>query len=160
MSRAISPTVLSSMMAQESAEAFVILLTFSHPILASPIRVCSHKQDFLSNGLTFLACPFQIDLPSESASELPRVQLTNDNVDRRIVEGVRSIPHGAGALTVTMELVTEGLPDTVEAGPFDFLMKRATYNRLVVVGEIAFEDILNLSHPSGKFTPNDHPGMF
>lgn len=160
MSRAISAPILTSMMAQESPDGYVILLTFTHPTLMDPIRVASSQLDFRSNNETYLACPFQVDAPADSAEAPPQVQLSIQNVDRRIVQAVRSIPPGAGEMAVTMAVVTERFPDTVEFGPFHFTMKSATYNRLVVTGELSFENILSEPASWARFTPNDHPGMF
>ena len=160
MSRVISAPVLSSMLAQESAEGYVILLTFTHATLMDPIRVASAQSDFRSNNETYLACPFQVDGPPDTADAPPQVQLSIQNVDRRIVQALRSIPPGDGQLGVTMAVVTTSLPDTVEYGPFNFTMKSATYSRLVVTGELSFENILSEPASWARFTPNDHPGMF
>ena len=159
MSRAQSVPVLQSSWAQESEEAYVVLLTLRHAVLPDPIRVASHETDFQSNGATYLACPFQIDGPPDTPDAPPATQLSVQNVDRRIVLGVRSIPPGAGDLDVEMAVVTQRQPDTIEFGPYPLKMKSATYNRLVVSGELGFENILSQPASWARLTPNDHPGM-
>ncbi|MGD9850101.1 MAG: DUF1833 family protein [Nitrospirales bacterium] len=160
MSRPITPAVLTSMLAQESAEGYVITLDLDHPTMTDPIRVCSHQTDFRSQGQTYLACPFQIDGPADSQDAPPQVPLSVQNVDRRIVQGVRSIPPGEGEMSVRMGVVTTRFPDVEEYGPFHFVMKTVRYTREVVTGELSFENILSRPVSWARFTPNDHQGMF
>ena len=71
MSRAQSLPVLKSSWAQESEEAYVVLLTLRHAVLPDPIRIASHETDFQSQGATYLACPFQIDGPPDTPDAPP-----------------------------------------------------------------------------------------
>jgi len=96
-------------------------------------------------------------LPAEFDDQLPTVQLQIDNVDRRIMEGVRAL---TSAPAVTLEVVLASAPDTVEAGPFAFTLKAADYDALVISGTLAFEDVLNEPYPQYAFTPGSFPGLF
>lgn len=145
------------MFAQETGEVFVLLVTIAHADMPAPIRVCNAGATVTSGGQDFVHFPFEIDLPRESEDAPPTVTLRICNVDRQIVEAVRTY---AGEITVTVNLVLASSPDTVEAGPFEFTMREAHYDALVVEGTLAFQDVLNEPYPADSFTPSRFPGLF
>ena len=157
MARSLSTAARRAILAQETDEVFLILLTIDHADLDEPIRVCSDSRNLISRGEEYLAFPFSVSLPGEHDDQLSRVQLTIDNVDRRIVEAVRTI---TSAPTVALEVVLASDPDTVEAGPFDFTLRDVAYDALTVQGELSYEDLLNEAYPEGTFSPADFPGIF
>lgn len=157
MARPLSPAAMRSIMAQYSDEVWAILLTIEHPNLAEPIRVTSNSENIVSNGETYIAFPFGAALPSERDDQMARVQLIIDNVDRRVVEAVRTI---TSAPTVTMSVVLASDPDTIEAGPWEMTMRDIRYDALTVQGELSFENILNAPCPEGIFSPADFPGLY
>lgn len=156
MSRNISTPVLSSMMAQESDQGYVILLKIDHTDISPAIYLSSTDENFTSNGQLYLGCPFKIDMPGTN----DRVTMTVDNVDRNIVLGVRSVTPGTTPPSVDMSIVTLDTPNTVEAGPFNLSLKDARWNKLVVTGRLAYEDIQNEPYPYRRFTPSDYSGLF
>jgi|SRR6185369_14808919 len=157
MPRALSTAAKQAIYAQETGEAFLMLLTISHAALSPSLRFVNNTVDVTSRGNAYLGWPFQLALPAEFDDQLPVVQLQIDNVDRRIMEGVRAL---TTAPAVTLEVVLASSPDTVEAGPFSFSLKSAEYDALVVVGVLAFEDVLNEPYPQHTFTPGKFPGLF
>jgi hypothetical protein len=157
MARSVSAAFKRAVFAQETDEVFVFLLTIEHAELEEPMRVCSNSVQVVSRGEAYLPLPFGAMFPGEHDDELARVRLTIDNVDRRIVEAVRTI---TSAPTVTLEAVLASAPDNVEAGPYDFRLRDVRYDQLVVEGELSFEDLLNEAYPEGIFAPSDFPGIF
>jgi hypothetical protein len=154
----LSVAAKRAVFAPESGEAFIILLTIEHPDIADgPIRLARNMVDIVSGGNTYLACPFEVDLPDQREDQLSRVTLRVDNVDRRIVLAVRQI---ATPPTVTLEVVLGSSPNTVEAGPFVFTLREVDYNALVVEGQLMFEDVLNERYPAHTFSPTFFPGLF
>jgi len=157
VSRTLSLTARQAVFSQETDQVFLLLLTIAHPDMAVPVRVVNNLEAVTSRGNEFIAFPFQINLPYDKDDQITQVTLTIDNVDQQIVVGVRAL---SSPPTVTLEVVLAASPDTVEAGPFDFSMKSATYDSLVVEGVLGFEDILNEPFPGNAFTPQNFPGMF
>jgi hypothetical protein len=158
MARPLQLGTRQAINAAQTLEAFLFLVTLRHGSFDDDIRVCNDGQDLTSRGLPFLRFPFEIVMPPESDEAPPRVTLRICNVDRRIVEAVRSVPDGA--ITVILELVLSGDPDQVEAGPFEFTLRKATYDALVVEGELRYEDLLSEPYPADKFDPGRTPGIF
>lgn len=157
MSRSLSTTARAAIYAQETGEVFLLLLTIDHDDLDSPIRVVDNTEDVTSRGDTYVAFPFDIALPDESPDSISAVRLTIDNVDRQVVDALRSISTPA---TVTLEVVLASDPDTVEAGPFDLSLRSADYTAEVVTAELVYEDVLNEPFPGGRFIPSDYQALF
>ncbi len=110
----------------------------------------------LDDGEPFIHFPFRVTLPDDT-EEAVRATLEIDNVDRQIVQAVRSI---SSPPTVTLEVVLASTPDVVEAGPFVFELQGARYDAAVVRGELAFEPILDLAVPGDVMSPGLFPGLF
>ncbi len=157
MSRSLSLAARRAVSAQETDEAFLLLLSLDHEDLAEPIRVVNNTQDVASRGDTYIAYPFEIALPDEDPDSVARVTLRIDNVDREIVKNLRAI---SSPLSVGLEVIMAASPDTVEAGPFNMTLVSAEYDALTVTGELAFEDVLNEPFPGHGYVPSEYPGLF
>jgi len=156
MSRTLTLAAKQALAASETADAFLILLTIDHPDLAQPIRVTSDGVNTVSRGNTFIAFPFALILPDDSHDRPPRARLAIDNVDRRIVEAIRSI---GSAPTVLMEIVRAADPDTVEASFVEFRLTNTRYDELVVEGDLTLESFVAEPYPATIFSPADFTAL-
>ena len=134
-----------------------MLLTIDHADLAEPIRVVNNTEDVTVGADTYIAFPFEIELPGEAEDQLPKARLRIDNVDRQIVDAVRTV---SGTPDVTLEIVLASDPTVTEMGPFEMQLRSADYDALVVSGDLVVEDVLNIRYPGDRFTPASHPGLF
>lgn len=153
----ISATTKAALFEQETEEHFVTLVTINHASLAEPIRVCDDTVNLISRGNTYLAMPFRVNFGEDDPEAVPRTRLRIDNVDRRIVEGVRSVTTSP---TVTVEIVRHSDPDTVEMALEDYKVMQAEYNAMEVVADISLENFLHEPYPSAVFDPGRFPGGF
>ena len=157
MSRSITTTARQATYDAETSEAFLILLTLTHPDLAGPIRVVNNGVDVVSGGDTFIAFPFRLSLPTDSDERPPRARLSIDNVDRQIVTAVRQV---SGPIGVLMEIVLASDPDTIEASFPDFELTEVRYDALVVEGDLGIEAFVREPFPGDRFTPSGYLGLF
>ena len=84
-------------------------------------------------------------------------QLTIDNVDRSIVQAVRTI---SGPATVSAKIVLASNPDYTEAGPWDFSLRNVTYNRQQVSGQLIYSMNLHDYVSVMRFDTINFPGLF
>lgn len=153
----VSATAKAALFAQETDEAFLPLLTVEHEDLDQPYHFVDNPVNVVSRGRTYLGFPFQVDLPPQDPDRPPRVRLTIDNVDRRIVQALRAIDTPP---TITLEIVLASDPDTVEAGPFVMTLANADYDAVQIEGDLAHQDVLNEPFPGDTFNPAAFPGLF
>lgn len=152
----LSADAVREAMAQNSGAVWLQLLTISHPDITT-VRMVNNPVDITSRGNVYLAFPFSLPLPQDMAESLASLTLTISNVDRRLVDELRSIGE---PMQVTLEVITAATPDTVEQGPFTFDLVSATYSEDTISGRLTYEPILSEPFPAGSFTPQTHPGLF
>ncbi len=152
---AISDTLRGEAYAPES-DLPLVLLKIDHADLSTPIRVVNNKVDVVSGGDTYSAFPFQIRLPDNSEDAPPRARLRIDNVSREIGEAIRSISTPAD---VTIEVVRQDAPDTIETSWPAMRLTNARYNALTVEGDLEFEDLTREPYPAHTFSPAEFPGL-
>lgn len=157
MSRSISLSARAALYAGETGEVFAILLTLSHPQLATPIRVTSDAVVTVSRGNDFVPFPFDLSLPDDDADTAPRARLTIDNIDRQVVRAVRQL---SSAPYVLIEIVRAAEPDVVEARFEDFRLTDVSYDSQVVEGNLTVEDFTAEPFPAFMFSPGYFPGLF
>lgn len=157
MSRTLTSATLSAIYAQETDQVFIILLEIDHVSLVEPIRVAGNTENITSNGDLFIAYPFEISLPNDDVEDSAKIRLRIDNVDRSIIQSLRSI---ASPPTLKLMVVRAEAPDTVEFQYEAFELRDAFYDALVIEGTLTLESFLFEPYPAEKFTPSDFPGLF
>ena len=155
--RVISDDFRKEFYAPSTASTIISLLKVSHADLAEDLFLCNNNTDITSNGQLYTALGFNVNLPSDTEEGVPRVTLQIDNVDRQIVEVVRTVQT---PLTIELALILSESPDVIEMGWFEFILRNIRYNRMTVEGELWYEDVANDRFPKDFYVPSLFPGMF
>lgn len=141
-----------------SGEEAVYLLEITHPQLGSPVRIARDAQDVVSNGNTYIGLAFDIQLPEDLAQSLPRAPIRIDNVGRELTQWIDQSKGGKGAQVRVMQVMRDD-PDTIEYDvTLDLLNVRQ--NGAHVIGELGYEDTLNLPALAETYRPDNIPGIF
>lgn len=165
----ISTAAKAAVFAPETDEVFAVLVTITTDALSDPIRLSTDNKDVLpvagvrgtlSRGEEYLFCPFNLTLDNQDDTNIAKARLEVDNVDRRIMEGVRLSAEGSHDISITVEIVLASQPDTVEISLPNFRLERVRYNAFTVSGEITVEYFDLEPFPSGRFTPSGFPGLY
>lgn len=157
MSRTVSLTAMRSAMAQDSDEVWVMLLQVDHDDLPSPLYFCDNSEDVTHSSQVYTAFPFKIVLPSDESEREPVSSLTISNVDRRLIDEIRSISSGP---TMTVRVVLASSPNTVEYGPVVLRALSVSYDAKSITFQLGFDAFESEPLPATKFTPEWFPGMF
>lgn len=157
MPRPVTPTTRAALLAPESAEAFVTLVTIDHPDLAAPIRVTNAGQDIVSRGETFVAMPFVDEKPGEDETGVTAGRLAIQNVSREIAQAIRAV---FSPPSVLIEVVRAADPDAVEMSLDGLSIREAGWDSLVAEASVDSEDFLSEPYPKDSFTPGLFPGVF
>ena len=153
----ISDNFLESAFGEETDEVWLVLLTIDHRDLASSITVVNNTENVFSRGIQFIACPFDVKLPSSTDERPPQAQLRIDNVSKEIGTALREVSDG---VSVKLEVVSAADPETVEASFPGFTLRNAAINVGSVTGTLGLDDLRLEPFPAYSFTPGLFPGLF
>lgn len=167
MSRTFSSVFQAALMAQETGEVVVALLTITHADLATPIRLSSDPTVRIStdpllyattsrgNDFTFL--PFTFTLPEDKSGAPPRVELVFDNINRSMVALLRSV---STPVSVLLELVLASSPNIVELALPAMQMAEVQISEDTISVSLVIDHLINEPFPAGTFSPGAFPGLF
>jgi hypothetical protein len=160
MSRDVSLDFIAAVNAQETDEAFIVLVTIDHPDLPEPVYLNNSGANLVSRTIPFLACPFQPTLSDDSDDRPPQAKLVIDNIDRTLVASLRLAAAGGVAPVVTLELVKASAPDVVEAAFTDFEMREITYDSLTIEAILTLEGLFKEPACGYSFSPTYFSGLY
>lgn len=154
--REISPNARAQVQSPEIQEVIVVTLDIDHSSLAEPIRVVNNIQDIEWNGNLYEAASFKFKPPSQEEGELSRATLTMSNIDRRLIETVRSIN---SAPTITANIVFVGATVEREAGPWIFDLSEVNYNAQSLSGSLSLNIKPKQTLSTIRVSFNNFPGL-
>lgn len=165
--RAVSLTMRRSMYARETKEVALVLITVTHPLLSTPVRVSSDptarlseqplRYGTVSRGSTYTFVPMSVMLPDDIEERAPTSQIQIENVSRDLVALLRSMRSPAD---VRMEVVLASTPDAVEYLCPKFQLKHTRGAAPMLTLELHIDSLVEEPFPSGSFSPSYFPGLF
>lgn len=167
MSRELSDNAKAQLNAQESDDAFVVLLELNHDSFdGETIRLSSDPTTTLldgtygtvSNGNDYTFFPFEITLPAQDDTFLGRTVLKIDNVTRDLILEVLQI--NGDPILVTLKIVLASDPDSVEMEYPSLRMTNIAANATDLQADLYPQIIQDEQWPYDNFTRADFPGLF
>lgn len=139
MPREVSSDFFDAYQGRVTSVAAITLLTFTHPEMSDPIRVCDQPEaDVVSRGETYLKSWFNLEPPGDDDGP-PQGRLTFQNVDKRIGAIIRRIQ---GPIELKIEWVLSSDPDTPEGPVYEhFEFRKASGDAEQVTGYLAYPDL-------------------
>lgn len=151
----------------ETDEAFLYLLTLDHEYLTEPLRFVvalrEDQTDIVSRGNTYIAYPMEIAFPNqeEGSRSRARVRISAvndpDHPEHDIVFIARNLD--GDPPTITLETVLYRQPDIVERTAPDMVLEGFETDRLVIEGDLAYEDFFTQKFPKDDYNPGDWRGV-
>ncbi len=155
--RTLSSADIQAMNAAQTGQAYLCLITISHPALPTPITVTSDAVPTVSNGETFAPFPFMFQIPDDRSDQLPVGKLTIDNIDLSIITALRMI--GNVPATCLMQIVLGSSPSTIEA-QWTMNIRNVNWDASQVTMDLRFDEILDEPFPGDLVTPSTLPAVF
>lgn len=121
----LSSNALGDLVAQETGEAWLTLLSISHESMPEPLRFTSDTVDTLHAGNAYVPFPFSLSLPDNAEGRVPQARLTIDNTTTQIIAVMRV---ATTPPLVTIRIVRASDPDVVEKEYADIRMVGAQYD--------------------------------
>ena len=157
MPRIVSLSAMRGALQENNDQVWVVLLKITHADLPAPLYFCNNSENLTHASQVYTAFPFQFVLPSDESEREPTSSLTVANVDRRLIDEIRSISSGP---TMEFKVVLASTPNTVEYGPVVMKAKSVNYDARSITFALGFDAFEAEPLPWVKFTPEFFPGMF
>lgn len=155
----------------DSPHALLWFLTIDHANLAEPVRVVSDFYEYVIDGQTYVAMPFEVR-PMTDTDQTPSAELRMPNIDRRIAKAlevdmagsraiVSAVAHSSEDFDLSVSprvpLDPEDLPEIYGFSQFE--LADARINIIDVVGRITLIDVMQEPWPFVRATADLFPGL-
>lgn len=157
MPRTISLPAMQAAMAAQTGEVFLILLQLDHASLGSPLRFVNNNVNVTSGGNVYTAYPFEAVLPDDVEGREPGAEIRIDNVSREIMDEIRTFQSPP---LMTLSVILESSPNTIEWGPLEFETRGVTYDAQTITIQLAYSAFTQEPFPYLVFDTINFPGMF
>ena len=136
---------LSIFQLQLGAASYDVSLDYILPVGQTP-----------AEGIVYEAFPFDVLIPKNVDGEVSTAKLVLDNVDRRLINQIRSQTE---PLRVSYDIVLASNPVDILASFTDFKLRQVSYDAISISGSLTMEDFLN--EPVGSIMSGQNfPGLF
>lgn len=171
MVRSVPPEVLRELNRQDSPEFYLVFLTIAHPQFSDAIRVVSDPRKFRLNNEEYVGFQFDIRLLTDNEAA-PFAQLTIQNVDKRIPEGILTAVSPARIhieVFAGSEFNLDEEPGTEKNGPGSAIhmynapqlyLTEIEADAIQITGRIVSWDYTQELWPGMMATKNRFPGLF
>lgn len=171
MPREIPASVVRELNRQDSPEFYLAFLTISHPQFADAIRVVSDPRNFMLATKEHIGFQFDIRLLTDNEAA-PFAQLTIQNVDKRIPEGILKAVSPARVhieVFAGSEFNLDETPGTEKNGPGtavhmynapQLYLTEVEADSLQITARIVSWDYTQELWPGTMATKNRFPGLF
>jgi len=157
--------------AEETGDYPIILLTFEHPELPEQILLSTDPTTRLpgltdeenvvygtiSNGLEYIFCPIEINLPTEDEESAPQTVMSVSNIGREMVETIRTLL-SSPLLTMTIVLASDA--DRIEGQISGFKFTDVNIDQMTISGTLTMDIMTNEPFPYRTFGPSTASGLF
>ena len=104
----------------------------------------NNTESVIHETIEYIAYPFSVILAEDDGEKLPKVRLTIDNVDRALVETIRSI---SDSPSINIKLVLASQPNTVELEIDGLILREVEYDAFTITGTLYADDLLSSRFP-------------
>lgn len=155
--------------ASETARVPILLITFSHADMVTPIRISSDPTERLivtdelvvygtsSRGDDYAFLPMRFKLPDDGESGPGDMQIEIDNVDRGLIQTIREI---FSPISVRVEIVMDNATGVVDVEWPEYMLTGIQYDATTITGTMTLENLTREPFPGVSFTPSTAPGVF
>lgn len=137
---------------------FVELLQVTNPSFSGPMHICNDVQDFVSQGIEYIALPFRFTVPDDVSGQAPRMQLQIDNVGRGFSDELERLQPGTTTMAKLI-IVARDQPN-VHVNTFWIPVTNVSINGAVASGTCSVDHLSRQAACKLMANPFTLPGIF
>jgi hypothetical protein len=157
MSRNLSATVKQAIFAPQTNKVFLLIVEIDHADLGTPLRMVNNTENVVSNSDLYYARAFDFRPPVEEDGTIKNTRISIDNIDRALIDDLRTILSPA---TLSASVILSDDPDTIVAGPWDFVLRSISYTAEQISGELVPDNPLRLIASVVSYRNIEFPGLY
>lgn len=160
MPRALTLQAIRQAQAENATDVFLLLLAIDTFVVGPDrfILLVNNTENVVSGGSTWIACPFSLSLPDSNDSTASAAQITIDNVDTRIWQGLRLMT--GEAAWATLHVVMASDPNTIVMTTTNLRIREAEGTNQEIRAKLIVDSVWQAGFPRYDFDPSQNPGMF
>lgn len=153
---ALDQTALQGVLASATSVTYLECLTITHSAITT-LRLVNDKQDLVRTAGTYVRFPFKVTAPEQETGTPPRLQITCDIVDQRVVQAVRLLAGKRERAKIVYDVVRADAPDSIQWGPVEFEFSSASTSGLstMTIDATFMLGALNDAFPHRLFSPSN-----
>lgn len=169
---ALSPRMTAAILAQETEDSDICLITMTHPAWTAPVRLSTHATTWLRNdeasgeplygtvsrGDEYLYVPMQASMPNSADEQPPEGKLVLSNVNRIVSPYLKMVD--TSYPRITLEIVNTATPDIVEAAWPELDLSLGTWDASTAEVSVINNIASNEPMPWLRFGPAYFPNLF
>lgn len=153
----LSQDALQGVLASSTDQAFLQILKIEHSNLSESLKLVADNQDRDRLDGTYQRFPFQVQGPGQDSEKPPRIQITSDIVDRRVIQAIRSLSGLREKATITYSVIRPEAPDDPEYGPvvFEYADAKTDGATSFTIEATFLKGALQDAFPAMQFAPSN-----
>ena len=157
MARTISAGMREQLYRPQTNACYLTLMEFYSDDLTESIYLVNNNESITHNSQEYSPYNFNFTLPDEDESQALNTQITISNIDRRLTIALRSVRN---PLNVRVRIIEASSPDTVEVGPFIFVMRDVSYNNRTITGSLQYLNYVDKNASKYTYSNLEFPGLY
>lgn len=136
----------------------LLLLEISAPSIPETLRIANDTQNWTSNGVEYIACPFGFKLPADTPGQTPRAQLVIDNVGLGMTQDLESLQPNESVMCI-LRLTDRANPNVYER-IYRLPMTTVSAGTGQVTAQLGVDFLMRQQAVRLRYNPFTGPGLF
>lgn len=139
------------------ASSLLLFLEISAPSIPETLRIVNDTQNWMSNGVEYIACPFGFKLPEDTAGQTPRAQLVIDNVGLGMTQDLESLGPNE-MVSCVLRISDTANPDVYER-TYRLPMTAVSAGTGQVTAQLGVDHLMRQQSVRLRYNPFTAPGL-
>lgn len=140
------------------ADGVLMFLEIWANSLPERLRVVNDTQNWTSQGIEYVACPFGFKLPDDTAGQTPRAQLLIDNVGLGMTQDLEALAPN-DMVMCRLIIASRSMPN-VHDRVFNLPMTMASATTGQVTASLGVDHLMRTQSVAIRYTADKAPGIF
>jgi hypothetical protein len=159
MARTLPTTVVNALFAQQTSQAYLVLLQASHSAFTT-VRIVNNTEGVTSNSNLYAGFPFAVILPPDKEDLTYQARIVIYDAEREIIDNLRLVAGLRERIKIRLAVVSTADYDDELQTISGLEVVNVGYTAGALTVECSIDNFLTEGFPRDSFTPGNFPGLF